>query len=200
MIRETILTTMNTQGDIHIAPFGITVDEDDLVISPFRPSRTLDNLMDNPHAVINYTDDVQVFAGCLTHRRHWKTRPAVEVPGVILHQALAHTEVRVKKIDEDEKRPHLHCEPVYDEMHSPFQGFNRAQGAVIEAAILISRLEIMPLEQVESEIAYLSSALEKTAGPHELKAWEWLMEYLDEFKAHSGKGHFGRGSGLGFMK
>ena len=195
MIRETILTTTNSKGDIHIAPFGITVVEDDFVVAPFRPSRTLDNLMDNPHAVINYTDDVRIFAGCLTHHRHWKTRPAVEVPGVILQQALAHTEVRVTKIDDDEKRPHLHCELVYDEMHAPFQGFNRAQASVIEAAILISRLEIMPLEQVESEIAYLSSAVEKTAGPKELEAWEWLMEYLEEFKAHSG-----RGSGLRFMK
>ncbi len=195
MIRETILTTTNSKGDIHIAPFGVTVVEDDFVVAPFRPSRTLDNLMDNPHAVINYTDDVRIFAGCLTHRQHWKTRPAVEVPGVILQQALAHTEVRVTKIDDDEKRPHLHCEPVYDEMHAPFQGFNRAQAAVIEAAILISRLEIMPLEQVESEIAHLSSAVEKTAGPKELEAWKWLMECLEEFKAHSGKG-----SGLRFMK
>ena len=187
MIHETILTTMNTEGDVHIAPFGITVGEDSLVIAPFRPSHTLDNSLDNPHAVINYTDDVQVFAGCLTHRRHWETRPAVEVPGVILCQALAHTEVRVTKIDDDKQRPHLHCKPVYDEMHAPFQGFNRAQGAVIEAAILISRLEILPLEDVENEIAYLSTAVEKTAGPKELKAWEWLMEYLEEFKAHPGE-------------
>ena len=159
MIRETILTTMNAKGDVHIAPFGITVEEDDLVIAPFRPSRTLDNLLDNPHAVINYVDDVQVFAGCLTHRRYWKTRPAVEVPGVILHQALAHTEVRVTKMDDDEQRPHLHCQPVYHEMHAPFQGFNRAQSAVIEASILISRLEILSLEKIENEIAHLSTAM-----------------------------------------
>ena len=48
---------------------------------------------------------------------------------------------------------------------------------------------------MESEIAYLSSAVEKTAGPKELEAWEWLMECLEEFKTHSGKG-----SGLRFMK
>lgn len=187
MIREIILTTMNSKGDVHIAPFGITVEEDDLIIAPFRPSRSLDNLLDNPHAVINYTDDVRVFAGCLTHRRRWMTRPAEKVPGVILKQALAHTEVRLKKVEDDPQRPQLHCEAVYDETHAPFKGFNRAQAAVIEASILISRLQVLPLEKIESDLAYLSVAVDKTAGPNEQLAWKWLMEYFAEFKeARSG--------------
>ena len=41
------------------------------MIAPFAPSRTLDNLAAVPQAVANYTDDVRIFAGCLTGRREW---------------------------------------------------------------------------------------------------------------------------------
>jgi uncharacterized protein len=60
--------------------------------------------------------------------------------------------------------------------HAPFLGFNRAQAAVIEAAILVSRLDMLPREKVEQEIAYLEIAIAKTAGDAEREAWGWLME------------------------
>jgi len=47
---------------------------------------------------------------------------------------------------------------------------------VIEAAILISRLDMLPREKIEQEIAYLQIAISKTAGTAEREAWQWLME------------------------
>jgi hypothetical protein len=47
---------------------------------------------------------------------------------------------------------------------------------VVEAAILVSRLAMLPRAKVESEIAYLQIAVGKTSGPAELEAWGWLME------------------------
>jgi hypothetical protein len=61
-------------------------------------------------------------------------------------------------------------------------GFNRAQYAVLEAAILVSRLTMLPLEKIDSEIAYLKIGLEKTAGEREYEAWNWLMSDIDAFK------------------
>src|SRR5580704_12394299 len=66
LIRETIVTTMSSVGEVHIAPLGIIVDEGGFIIAPFRPSTTLENLRAVPFAIANYTDDVRVFAGCLT--------------------------------------------------------------------------------------------------------------------------------------
>ena len=86
MIRECIVTTQSRAGVVHIAPLGLIEEDDHLVIAPFRPSLTLDNLRENPCAVANYTDDVLVFAGCLTGRRDWPTRPAVTIPGAVLDQ------------------------------------------------------------------------------------------------------------------
>ena len=76
MIRETIVTTIGQSGAVHIAPLGLIVEGELFVIAPFRPSQTLEHLRAVPFAVANYSDDVLVFAGCLTGRREWPTRPA----------------------------------------------------------------------------------------------------------------------------
>ena len=73
MIRETIVTTVDRAGAVHIAPLGLIADGDHWIIAPFRPSRTLDNLREVPHAVASHVDDVRIFAGCLTGRRDWPT-------------------------------------------------------------------------------------------------------------------------------
>jgi uncharacterized protein len=182
MIRECIVTTRSGAGVLQIAPLGLIEEGEHLVIAPFRPSLTLDNLRENPFAVANYTDDVLVFAGCLTGRRQWPTKPATKVPGAVLEQALAHAELRVVDVVEDELRPRFRCAVVHEESHRPFRGFNRAQAAVVEAAILVSRLHMLPPEKIEREIAYLQIAIDKTAGPRERQAWDWLMERITEHK------------------
>jgi hypothetical protein len=182
MIRETIVTTQDLDGRVHIAPIGLIEEGDGFVIAPFRPSTTLDNLRANPFAVANYTDDVLVFAGCLTGRRDWPTQPATKVAGAVLVQALAHAELAVERFDDDATRPRFHCRVAHEETHAPFHGFNRAQAAVIEAAILVSRLHMLPAEKIDREIAYLKIAIDKTAGPREHQAWEWLMQRIAEHR------------------
>lgn len=178
MIVESIVTTENREGAVHIAPFGLTVDGDELVIAPFRPSVTLENLKSTGVAVVNFTDDVRVFAGCLTGRRNWPTRPATKIKGQILDGALSHLELEVASHDDDPQRPRFRMRAVHRETHGPFGGFNRAQAAVIEAAILVSRLDRLPAEKIDREIEYLSIAIGKTAGPRELEAWGWLMDHI----------------------
>ncbi|MGE0120037.1 MAG: DUF447 domain-containing protein [Dongiaceae bacterium] len=185
MIWECIVATQNRAGIVHIAPLGLIEEGEHLVIAPFRPSLTLDNLRENPCAVANYTDDVLVFAGCLTGRRDWPTRPATTIPGAVLDQALAHAELRVAGVAEDELRPRFRCAVVHEESHRPFHGFNRAQAAVVEAAILVSRLHMLAPEKVERETAYLQIAIDKTAGPRERQAWAWLMERIAEHRARA---------------
>jgi hypothetical protein len=183
MIRECIVTTRSGAGVLQIAPLGLIEEGEHLVIAPFRPSLTLDNLRESPFAVANYTDDVLVFAGCLTGRREWPTKSATKVPGAALEQALAHAELQVVAVVEDEQRPRFRCAVIHEENHRPFHGFNRAQAAVVEAAILVSRLHMRPAEKIEREIGYLQIAIDKTAGPRERQAWDWLMERIAEHKA-----------------
>jgi hypothetical protein len=183
MIQETIITTQNSTGATHIAPMGIhTKSSDEFIILPFRPSATLDNILTSKTAVINYCDDVRIFAGCLTGRRNWPLKPAEKIIGAVIDGALAHTEVELIRVEEDRTRPKLFCKAVHTVNHAPFKGFNRAQYSVLEAAILISRLNRLPLEKIESECAYLRIGLEKTAGDRELEAWAWIMAVIENHK------------------
>lgn len=54
MIQETLITTANAQGQVHIAPMGVHIDGEWRIILPFRPSATLENLLLNRTAVINF--------------------------------------------------------------------------------------------------------------------------------------------------
>jgi len=183
-IRETIITSCDAEGTVHVAPMGATVTETGYILAPFRPSRTLDNLLATRCAVVNVTDDVRVYAGCITgRRREWPTEPAERIRGAVLAGALAHEEVEVTAVEDDPIRPRLICRPVHLVNHRPFRGFNRAQAAVIEGAILVSRLHLLPAEKIDREVAYLSIAIDKTAGPVEREAWGWLLERIAAFRA-----------------
>ena len=185
MIRECIVTTLSEEGKVHIAPLGLIAEEGGWIIAPFRPSTTLDNLGVTPYAVANFTDDVLVFASCLVGQRDWPTRPSTHVPGAVLEGALAHAELAVTEVEADEQRPRFHCRVVHEASHAPFKGLNRAQGAVIEAAILASRLHMLPREKIERELGYLQIAVEKTAGPREHEAWRLLVEKIEDHYKHA---------------
>lgn len=187
MILETIVTSQSIEGMVHIAPMGVHVAGERMLILPFRPSTTLENILATGCAVLNHTDDVRVFAGCLTGRRDWPLADSEKVPVKRLADCLSHMELELVRVEEDEPRPRLHCRVVHEANHAPFRGFNRAQFSVLEAAILASRLHMLPWSKVESELDYLKIGLDKCAGPREREAWAWLMEKIEDFRRSRGE-------------
>jgi hypothetical protein len=178
-IFETVVTTCSAAGAVHVAPMGVRYVGDRVVLKPFRPSTTLDNILASGAAVLNLLTDVRVFAGCVTGRQPWKTvdaQAAGEPRAVRLASALEHVVLRLEDRDDDAQRPTLRLARVHAERHAAYPGFNRAQAAVIEGAVLVSRLRLLPRAKIESEMAYLQIAIDKTAGPSEREAWGWLLE------------------------
>ena len=104
------------------------------------------------------------------------------VKGRVLANALSHQELAVEQREDDTLRPRFHCRVVHEATHAPFRGFNRAQAAVIEAAILVSRLHMLEAAKIDREMAYLAIAVGKTAGPREQEAWEWLTARIKEHR------------------
>jgi hypothetical protein len=133
--------------------------------------------------VASHTDDVRVFAGCVTGRKAWPTRQASRVPGVILADAVSHWELAVQKVTDDPQRPRYSCALVHEANNRPWEGFNRAQAAVLECAVLVTRLKMLPPEKIDAELKYLEIAIAKTAGPREEEAWGWLIEKINAFRA-----------------
>jgi hypothetical protein len=179
VIRESIVITTDADNRPHIAPLGLIEEPGGFIAAPFTPSRTLDNLRARPFLTASVTDDVRVFAGALTGRRDWPLLPAVKIAGFYLEGAHSHRELEVVDVSEDELRPRFHCRVAHEAAHAPAPGFNRAQAAVIEAAILASRLHMLPPEKIRAELAYLTIAISKTAGPCEQEAWGWLTEKIE---------------------
>ena len=172
LIRETIVVTADAAGRAHIAPLGLIAEGERWILAPFRPSATLENLRARPFAVANLTDDARVFAGCLTGRRDW---PLVAAgAGFRLAEALAHWELEVVEVREDAQRPRFVCRVARAQTHAPFGGFSRAFAAVIEAAVMTSRLDLLPRAEIAAEFARLNVIVAKTASASEAEAFGWL--------------------------
>lgn len=187
MIYETVVTTVSDSGVPHVAPMGVRYENDFVVLKPFRPSRTYDNVLQTGCAVVNFTTDTRVFAGCVTGRRDWPCVRVEAVDGVRLLAALGHAELRLDAHIDDASRPTLRMRKVREQIHAAFTGFNRAQAAVIEGAVLVSRLHLLPRSKIETEMAYLQIAIDKTAGPAELEAWAWLRDAVARHHAAGGE-------------
>jgi hypothetical protein len=185
-IFETVVTTCSEAGVVHVAPMGVRYRGERVVLKPFRPSTTLDNILETRRAVLNLVDDVRVFAGCVTGRRAFATEDvqrAGEPRAPRLACALEHVLLRLDEVDDDAERPTLELVRVHEARHGPWRGFNRAQAAVIEGAVLVSRLRMLPPEKIATEMRYLQIAIDKTAGEAEREAWAWLREAVERHAA-----------------
>ncbi len=186
-IYETVVTTLGREGRVHVAPMGVRYREGRVVLMPFKPSTTLANILERRSAVLNLVVDTRVFAGCVTgRRRDWPTRPARAIEGAVLEAALGHVELTLASVHDDPQRPVLELERVHEAQHAPFIGLNRAQAAVVEGAVLVSRLHLLPPEKVDTEMAYLQIAIDKTAAAPEHEAWGWLQDAVAAHRAKQG--------------
>ena len=180
-IDEIILITECEDGSPHIAPFGIRERDGLILIAPFKPSTSLTNMLAGRPVTLNTTDDVRVFAGALTCRRSWPV--SKQDDAIVLSSALSYKRLKLVKVEDDEVRPNLYFEVLKQSNLKPFRGYNRAQAAVIELCVLVSRLNRLPIEKIEAEMSYLQIAIDKTAGEQEFEAWTWLLEAVENHKA-----------------
>jgi hypothetical protein len=81
-------------------------------------------------------------------------------------------------MDESEQRVRIEAEVVHAGRLRDFFGFNRAKHAVVEAAILATRTDFLPLDEIEAEYRKLAVLVEKTGGPQEHEAFTLLCEHV----------------------
>ena len=183
MIRESIVITTDLKKKPHVVPMGVTFNKKKLFISPFIPSKTYLNLKENPYAVINFTDDVNIFVDSLLGQKNFKIESTKKIKSFYLKNALSYIEVKVIKFIENKTRPEFECKILKETSIGSFKGFNRAQLSVIEAAILVSRIDILPMKKIKKEINYLKIAIDKTAGKNEKIAWKKLIKEINKKNA-----------------
>jgi hypothetical protein len=157
---------------------GVEWGEEAIVLKPFLETSTYSNLSATRVAVVNLTDDVRVFAYAAIANPQYRTRPAVEVRGVVLADCCAWREVEVRSIDPTPPRSRIETVVVHHGNLREFIGFNRASHAVLEATIYATRLHLLSRTFVRSELERLQVIVDKTAGPAELEAMALLTEHV----------------------
>lgn len=196
MILEGILTTTNPDGSLHAAPMGALVAEGAIdpasggitafTLRPYSSSGTFGNLRALPEGVFHLTDDVLLLARILVGAADTpETRPAATIEARILVDACFAHEFRgsfATDARDGAAGPPVRTtfEAVVTTSHllRPFIGFNRAQAAVLEAAILVSRIGILPRSEILAQVRPLAVIVEKTAGPRERQAFAILEDRL----------------------
>lgn len=202
MILESIVTTTNVDGSPNISPMGPRIQQS--VVSekpatlphsaqtdpaftrfelrPFDTSTTFANLKRHRQGVLHVDDNVELFARTAVSKIETADLPplakAETIDGHIIQSACRAYEFKIESIDESGPRMSLICEIVKAHRLRDFFGFNRAKHAVIEAAILATRIDFLPAEEIEDQFQSLKVIIEKTAGPVETNAFDYLDQFV----------------------
>ncbi len=183
LILEGLVTTLNADRSVNLAPMGPIVDPsmDRLSLRPFQTSTTFENLKRHGEGVFHVTDDIELLARCaIGETGPLPTMFAAElVDGMILGDACRWYAFRVRSIDNRHDRAEVEAEVVGRGVQREFFGFNRAKHAVLEAAILATRVGILPADEIRAEMARLASPVTKTGGPSETAAFACLEEHIN---------------------
>jgi hypothetical protein len=184
ILLEGIVTTLAADGTPNIAPMGPIVDAEFnvLLLRPFRTSITYQNLKRAGQGVLHVTDDVELLARAAVGRLETQPKllPAEAVEGVVLAEACRWYAFRVESLDERDDRTSIIARVVDRGNMRNFFGFNRAKHAVIEAAILATRIGILDVEHIRDELKRLAVPVEKTGGRQERQAFAFLEQYVAE--------------------
>lgn len=182
MILEGIVTSLDRHDELNVAPMGPIVDETltTLVLRPFRTSRTYENLKARPCGVFHVVDDVLLLAraaiGALPDVP--ENFMAVKVDGRVLSAACRWYEFVIDDVDDSQDRVSLRARVVHSGRLRDFFGFNRGMHAVLEGAILATRVHLIDKQHIRDEFARLRVIVHKTSGPREHEAFDLLERHV----------------------
>lgn len=182
MILEGLVTTINHDGSLNVSPMGpVMADErfERFQLRPFATSQTYGNLAAHGEGVLHVTDDVEMIAyAAVGNLSDPRIMPAPGVRGWILSDACRWYAFRVTEIDTHAPRVEMHCSVIAHGALREFWGLNRAKHAVLESAILATRVHLLDRAVIEADLARLAPLVEKTGGASERRAFAFLMDYI----------------------
>jgi uncharacterized protein len=183
-ILEGIVTTRNEDGWTNVSPMGPIVDDslDRLWLRPFQTSTTYRNLKRDGAGVFHLTDDVELFAQAAIGQ---PDPPPPLIAGrpprsPVLADACRWFAFEIESLDDSAERTSIVARVTERGVLRDFLGFNRAKHAVIEAAILATRIHLLPANDTRAEFARLQTIVNKTGAAAEHRAFELLTNYVNQ--------------------
>ena len=181
-ILEGIVTTLNADGSVNVSPMGPIVDDahDRLWLRPFQTSTTYRNLKRTGRGVFHVTDDALLFAQAAVGQPSPLPRFTQSPAGddLILADACRWYAFEIESLDDAEERTSIVARVTDRGRLREFLGFNRAKHAVLEAAILATRLHLLGAQEVLAEFDRLQVAVDKTGAAAEQRAMAFLRGHV----------------------
>jgi hypothetical protein len=181
-VLEGIVTTVDADGRPHLAPMGPLVNDafDRLWFRLYQTSNTYRNLKRTRVGVFHVTDDVELLARTAVDRLESfpAMTPTMEVEGWIIDDACRWYAFELESLDNSTERAGGIARVVSRGALREFFGFNRAKHAVVEAAILATRVDILPAQEIGAEFARLAPLVRKTGAAAEVRAFAFLESYV----------------------
>ncbi len=178
MIVETIFSTLDGFGRPNFAPMGIVWGDEFLVVRPFRNTVTCRNLLSTGYGVANLADDVLAYVNCALYDAVLPHFPAKAGPGVVFEGTCSWREMTLVSSAGNEARAELRCRVVYTGRQRDFLGFRRASNAVLEAAILATRLNLYEPTVIAETLDHYGEIVEKTGNDIEKEAFQRVRAYV----------------------
>ncbi len=178
MIIETLCATLNQDGRPNFAPMGLAWGENEVIIRPFRATHTCRNLLVHGYGVATVTDDALAFVESALGDPALPSFPASVVPGVVYAGACYWRELEVISAGGSPERAEVRCRVVYRGRQRDFLGFSRARGAIIEAAILATRLHLADRASVLPALDGYEAIVRKTGDEPERASMQRVRDYV----------------------
>ena len=197
-ILEGVMTTLRpeprdepAESRVNIAPMGPIVDAAfrTFLFRPFKSSTTYQNLKATGQGVFHVTDDalliVRAAIGQIVPGPEIPVRPAAHVTGLVLADACRYYELTVASLDDRQERTTIRMTVAGEGRQRDFLGFNRARHAVLEAAILATRLHLTGAAPVLAELDRLQVIVDKTGDDREHQAMSELRAFVQGYAGGS---------------
>ncbi len=179
MIIETVVSTIDRNNQVNFAPMGVVFVENSVLMRPFCSSRTFQNLRATRQAVVNITDNVLILTWTALGKKDVPHFPTKYVKGYILADVCRYYEIEVEHLWAATPRAEVSCRILAEGRLRDFIGFNRAKHAVIEAAIMASRLHLLSRDQVREKLLEYRLIVEKTGSRQEKAAMEFIEKHME---------------------
>ena len=190
-ILEGIVTTLSADGGVNVSPMGPIVDNalDRLWLRPFHTSTTYRNLKRTGRGVFHVTDDVELFAQAAVGQPNPLPRftPSPAGDQLVLADACRWYAFKIESLDDAEERTSIVARVTDRGLLREFLGFNRAQHAVLEAAILATRIHLTGAAAVLAEYDRLQVAVDKTGAAPEQRAMAFLRGHVARVAEQAGQ-------------
>jgi hypothetical protein len=178
MIIECIFSTVNSAGELNFAPMGLVWGEQEITVRPFLQTSTYQNLQGSGYGVASLTDDVQAYIKTSLVREPLPHFAAKTVPGAVYEGACSWRELQVIEMKDDGLRAEVQCRVMDRGWLRDFLGFCRARNAIIEAAILATRLRFYEPNWILEKLSEYAEIVKKTGDAPEELAFQDISAYI----------------------